>query len=580
MTENYLARALLLALLCTTSLLLSAQNLGNEIKDAGLQLTISAGSFSHSFYVYGCGYGIADWKDVMSSDICATAVWEGNSDSSGCVNGGPSLEGKILMVWAGTCPVATKAKMAQEAGASALLVVGRAETLYAPVTGHGLGNEGEVPAVQIPVFYLSPEDFQDITPVFSQTDSIQACLKRPGIFLNSGKHAAWEIQQHCKMKLPTPFQFSVNLSNISGTDLQNVTILGRLLRQNGQELYTSTLQIPEIDSSVTDSLYVFPDVFDDFAIAPNAYRITYEVQGKNNGAIYVDKRTIRFNTSTYVLAKEVSGVQAAYRPDTLPQGGWSIGNIFHYDNGFFNYFISNSAQIAVLPGFELDSIGEYSFELALFRFNDDVLPDFSNFNSDGTSMVLVGTGIYTGIPSENVALLDIEVFDLNTAELGTNIESGAYYALVATFLDHNRYIYQGFSEEHVEGLTSTIQYKDGSWYLGNLYGEPNPVLRMRVDLIDGFCPTIDTEEPSRINFKTFPNPARSELTIQMALQETSDIQATISDMTGRILMSDNRQVFSEEQLTFPVSQLPNGAYSIRVTTKAGSLTKKFIVQKE
>lgn len=579
MTGNYSARALFFALLCAAPLLLFSQIQGPEIKDSGLQLTLSASSFSSSLYVYGCGYGIADWHDVMQSDICAPAVWEVSSDSSGCMAGDTSLEGRILLVWEGACPVATKAKFAQEAGAIAMLIFGRANTQYAAVTGHNLGEEGELPAVQIPVFCIKLGDFQSIAPVFEQGDSVLACLKRPAVFLNSGRYAAWEIQQHCLLKPPTPFQFSVRLSNLSGMDLQNVTVRSRLLRSDGQELYNGVLLIPQIDSLVTDSLYLFPDVFDDFYIAPNLYKIVYEVQGKNNGAVYMDSRSIRFNTSTYFFAKELTGMQAAYRPDTLPQEDWGIGNVFYYNSGSFDYFKAYNAKIAILPGVEMGNSGEYYIELSLFRFNDDVLPDFSNFEPDGSSMMLVGVGFFTGDLSENASFFDVEIFDITTAETGVLLESGKYYALFAGFTGPDRYTYQGFSEEHVEGRIATLLHIDGTWRLVNFYGKPNPVIRMGLDAPSGFC-LIGTEEPSRIDFKTFPNPAKDHLTIQLALQETSDVRITISDMTGRILITAHQKVFSEEQLTFPVSHLPNGAYSVRITTKEGSLTNKFIVQKE
>ncbi|MBL7782313.1 MAG: hypothetical protein JNM22_13905, partial [Saprospiraceae bacterium] len=105
---------------------------GPEIKDSGLQLTLSAGAFSTSLYVYECGYGIADWKDVMTEDVCGEVVWSGFPDSSGCIANNTPLAGKMVMLWEGGCPVAEKAKLAQEAGALGILVVGRNNTAYPP----------------------------------------------------------------------------------------------------------------------------------------------------------------------------------------------------------------------------------------------------------------------------------------------------------------------------------------------------------------------------------------------------------------------------------------------------------------
>ncbi|MCC6281803.1 MAG: hypothetical protein IT262_14440, partial [Saprospiraceae bacterium] len=134
MTGNTTLTGLLFAFLMLSVFTFPAHGQGAEIKESGLQLQISSNSFSATLYVFECGYGISDWKDVMDEDICAPLVWVGNADSSACIDNGISLSGKIAVVWEGTCPVATKAAFAQQAGALAVLIAGKSDAQHPPIS--------------------------------------------------------------------------------------------------------------------------------------------------------------------------------------------------------------------------------------------------------------------------------------------------------------------------------------------------------------------------------------------------------------------------------------------------------------
>jgi hypothetical protein len=555
-----------------------ANGQGSEIKDSGLQLTVSAGAFSSSLYVYECGYGISDWKDVLHEDVCAPVAWAGFPDSAGCIPNNVPLEGKIVLMWEGGCPIAEKARIAQDAGAVAVLIAGNNNVQLPPVSKHALGEAGQLPAVQIPVFYLKSSDFQILQPILQQAPDVQACLKRPGVFLNSVGFPAKDIQQHCLVSQDI-FQFSVRLSNISGTNLQNLTVRGVVQRSNGQEVISDILFISELGSAVTDSLFTFPQIFAPFDLSSTIPQVLYTVQGNTSQGPFLDIRTVRFNPNAEVLAKELTGMETAYRPDTIPQTGWGVGNLYYFAGNNLEFFDAGYAGISVIPGEEMAGSQDLYAELSLFVLNDDVLPDFSNFAPDGSSMSLVGVGQLQSMVN-NLPIQWVEMYDINTASPGVPLEHNKTYLLAAFFPDSYKYSYVGMNEDHVEEKASTFLYLDGQWHTNNFYGKPNPVLRMALELGEFFCPTISTLEPNRIDFKIFPNPAKDFLHIQVVLPEINDALITFTDINGREILTEYRKNLNEETLTFPVSQLPNGAYAVRITTRAGSGVQKFIIQKE
>lgn len=71
--------------------------------------------------------------------------------------------------------------------------------------------------------------------------------------------------------------------------------------------------------------------------------------------------------------------------------------------------------------------------------------------------------------------------------------------------------------------------------------------------------------------KIYPNPAHNYLTIS----NLNDLQQIdIQDITGKIVWSEKLQ--EEEQITIPVSQLPNGIYLIKIITKDEISVRRFI----
>lgn len=572
------------ALLFQLLFLFTANGQRPETKESSLHLRISTDTYSTTFFAYECGYGVSDWKNVLNEDICATLVWAGNTDSLGCnADTSVSLEGKIALIRLGGCPVATKALYAQQAGAKAVFIAQNnpVEDPANPKYIHTLGVEDSLPAVRIPVLFLEQSNVSGIDTAFQTGTDVMACLTRPPVFLNSVAFPSREIQQFCISPI-APFRFSVRLSNLSGMNLQNVVVKGVLQNNVGQELLSSVLQISEIDSSVTDSLYEFPDIYNNINMFPGDHQVIYTVEGSLNDLPFIDTRRVKFNANTPVLATELSGAQVGYRPDSIPETGWAIANLFYVPDDSDELYQVYNASISVMPGAEMSAEEQMYITLYLFMVNEDIHPDLSNFNPNefsSESMALIGVGAIAADITSNQPSYQTQIINLQTAEPDLLLEPGKYYLLAASFEGESRFIYQGFNEDYRAGEANTLVYTD-KWHTGGLYGAPNAVLRLQLSIFDLDCTISNTQEPSSINFEVYPNPAQDNLTIQVAFHETSDAQITFFDMTGRIIASDYRKGLNNETFHYPVSQFPNGTYAMRMTTKEGSCTKKVMIHKE
>lgn len=81
-------------------------------------------------------------------------------------------------------------------------------------------------------------------------------------------------------------------------------------------------------------------------------------------------------------------------------------------------------------------------------------------------------------------------------------------------------------------------------------------------------------EPSRNAFSVYPNPIRGKMQIEGPLTQ-QNVQMTITDMTGRALIREKRQVNGKTELD--VSKLPPGAYVLQVESQQQQVTTRFIV---
>lgn len=88
---------------------------------------------------------------------------------------------------------------------------------------------------------------------------------------------------------------------------------------------------------------------------------------------------------------------------------------------------------------------------------------------------------------------------------------------------------------------------------------------------------IETSINDAVNI--FPNPANELLTVKLFTPEVEDIRLSIFNAAGKIVYQETKYAKDgSQQITMPISQLSNGIYFLKIQTKEGVVSKKFVIQ--
>ena len=87
-----------------------------------------------------------------------------------------------------------------------------------------------------------------------------------------------------------------------------------------------------------------------------------------------------------------------------------------------------------------------------------------------------------------------------------------------------------------------------------------------------------TEENFGLNL--YPNPANTEIQIELSVPLNSDAMFIVSDLPGRQLINKNVSLVKGKQnITLDLSTLDSGSYLFQLHTSQGSVSRKFVVVK-
>ncbi len=91
--------------------------------------------------------------------------------------------------------------------------------------------------------------------------------------------------------------------------------------------------------------------------------------------------------------------------------------------------------------------------------------------------------------------------------------------------------------------------------------------------------TAVEEEKIEDRILVFPNPAEQQFNIQLPASIYGNWQATLFDVTGRVVMAETISVQDGALHTMNIEQIPAGFYWIRLQSETEGFTKKIVVQK-
>jgi len=370
------------------------------------------------------------------------------------------------------------------------------------------------------------------------------------------------------------FGFGVDVFNKGLAASTNVNAIAFVETSTGDVLFTDTARVANLPPG--DTAFITFNTLYPPELPEGAYRIRYSVSADEMDERPSDNnREAPFFATTSLFAKE-NGIETATRPGTLPDV-WTWGNIYTMASGVNEKYAAREAIFSYACNPAPDpQANEVSASIGLFRVNDDILPDFSNFNAANfppeSGMTFVGFAVFDA--PDTTVNFDVHVLpitDFNSGLEGVPLDAGAQYYLTVTYEKPFNTVFQSIANDVVHPGVSQLLYLTG--YSGGFIGNPDPFLRLNIDLIS----TVDETPLPDNTFRIVPNPVNDVLNLSFDFETPTSTTITLADLTGRVITIDDRPALTNDQLQYNVNTLAPGTYIARIATPNGTLTKKFVV---
>ncbi len=374
--------------------------------------------------------------------------------------------------------------------------------------------------------------------------------------------------------------FFADLSNLGSAAVTNV-VLKAEVRQGTNTIWSDSLLIPEVAIGVTDSTYTLPNVFIPNALTVgNNYSIRYRVYSLDGvDADMANNTKQEAFIVTDVLYSKEAGATTAYRPGGTP-ADWAVGNVYQTGKNWVEQYKATKATIRVIKNADDGPLAGSAVAIALVEIKDNLVD--ANWNgfeagqpyTNNPTMGLRSFNLYDFTATGGDATVAIDLYDIDSDLLGVTLAPGKRYILIAEYQGPaNITIFHAFSEEISYFQISTVVYT-GTWFLGGFGPAPAAVLRMDIDLFS----TADEVSLPDNSLSFYPNPANANLNVDISLEEPTLANITLADLNGRVILIDEVENAYQQKRQYDVSNLPNGMYIVRIATKQGTKTKKFVVQ--
>lgn len=380
------------------------------------------------------------------------------------------------------------------------------------------------------------------------------------------------------------YRFSARISNEGGNEVTDAFLKVQIVAAvGGAILWEDSLALDPIPAGTTGLVVEFPEeiTYSPADLAPGQYFIRYTVY---QPGITDNFPSDNVRQSTFYITEDddvwQSGELRTYtRPcfdqDCTGTAPWAWGTFFfvpeetveEYRIGSVTTSVAGETSAADLSGKSVDF-----FMLEILSedfFGDGVTPE------DGTN-TFVGLGS-TEISAEDDQEEIVIPFE-NIDEEDFIVEKGVTYFGYLSMPEgllmgyDNQYINTPLSLTEGQVIFTSRLFFDGSFQ--STFGNAMPYIQLNL-----LMTAVDNTPLPEYAVTLFPNPAGNYTTIDLKLDQASDITITIADLNGRVIKFQNFKAVQNMQHSFDTTTLPNGAYLVRVATEQGTSTKKLMIAK-
>lgn len=401
----------------------------------------------------------------------------------------------------------------------------------------------------------------------------------------------------------TDFPALIDIENIGACDQENVIVEYTIRNEAGDVVYTATKDYGTIASDSLAENQPFDACVQLPAGLPDGlYTGTYTVS--SDGEEFDpsnNSQSFSFMIVGDRMAKEFEiGAYSGLRPSA--DFSYTMGNYYYIVNGDDYSVCQVELGLSNANDLTPSAIGTQAFVVVtLYEWND--------LNNDGDAQIndgeLTPAGVaelqfQDGDPASTIFTLDL--LDVETFEGCVQLKNNTAYILAMTytvptgleaplfmlmsrnfnysatrFATHPAFLDQCDVPQYGEFIAvgaSTAVLSNGAFNSGEV-----PVLRML--MTDG----TSTEDPSvavsqNVSMTILPNPVSDVLQVNFEFASSYDqVNVRVSDITGRLVFSENIAGGQQSSWTRNVSHLANGTYMITVSTPNGVTTERFMVQR-
>jgi hypothetical protein len=375
--------------------------------------------------------------------------------------------------------------------------------------------------------------------------------------------------------------FSADVSNIGGEDQTNVVL--KVIVSEGETGITihqdSVIRdIIEVDSTYT--LSIAEPYIPDNIKSHDTYRFTYDVYSLEANEPDFNPNdnhaAEQFYGTFLMLAKDDGNGIGGIRPQM--EGDWEIGNL--YEISPLAWWM-DARSVGIRAARSISDGGIQGAQVSVFLYQiDDVQVeanlDSFDINIPSTSLEAVGFNTVT-FPAEyeNFDLITVDLLDINTFNSGVQLEPGARYILSILYSGVSANVFHGVDNDINYFQVSTVLATD-QWFLGGFGPSEAAVIQLNPEMI-----ILDAEEEVLPEYvlRLSPNPTSDFLNVNLDLATSEDALITIASMDGKILDMVELENIQQHSFQLDIQSYTSGTYWLRVGTKEGTRTKKFVVIK-
>lgn len=541
----------------------------------------SANTGNYEFTYASTGWSCPDMLNPLNAvhQPMAFASDGTASDSLGCgaITNGPAINGKIAVVYRGTCQYSTKALNCQNAGAVAVIIINNV-----PGSPVGLGAGTDAPSVTIPVVMISQAAGALLKSDIELGTNYAFIGSKLGYYGNDmgiyGQHVLRPKQfANLQALSQDASEFDLELGawviNYGSNAQTNVT-LNCLVELGSTNLYNQTSS-PIASIPANDSVFISLPTFSQSSYANGYYRVKYEVA---SAAVdeFIDDNTLNADFMMSDSLYSYSRVDSiTYLP--IKNNYYRAANTVTENSSCLRFTDPNASRMVIngltfsgatnvtnqpsLDG-ELVEIYAYIWEDAFTDLNDAMI----------TTTTEIAFGEYNYISN----LQQTNIFVPFTNQIF--LEDDKNYLFCIKYYGAN--YFSGF-DAGIDYLTNRDVYfqpmfplsADDAWNV-NGFG-PDVVPAITVNM---FHEVVGLVELPKSDLVAYPNPANQIVNIPLHKID-GNINVEIFDLEGRIVGAQNL-VMNTSRLTVDVTTLPTGIYNLKLTYEDGTCDNvKVVVSK-